>query len=514
MSDIVDRTNISQILLVIIILILIFVINEMLGFSILTTYNSNKVTRLFRSHRIPYIPKNVQLKDKDNKLTRHLKFRFVYVCPADDFNLIVKSSEHINNIRDLFYFKKDGSLLVGFFVIETEEITIPTNVSERIKEYPYKLYDTYVMGETRIFNDIEDILINQGYDRDAYGEKSISTTYLNEICSNKMEYIRYFLRHGLMLGTWIKPYRKNGQNSYQNMYVKAPYSSRSACASLNKIDSELCYLADGVIVQEENKMLSKYEVKCYVIDGNVTMTIVRLDGKNFNVCVPDDFSGVTPEIRSLIEKYRDDISLTCLKAYYFMNALISMRIEKLKHDESEAEKLIDDIKHKIDSDERFESLSDHELKRIRYILTGLVNTAKESLISELNSTYEKSNDVGLFTRRVVDYPDPLDKLRDVVAYSYKNSHSRDLTEIQKALKDIKIYDRFMRVDMALPDIDQSGVYDRITVTEIEPLASGIYMYKTIGACMKDDDMNTFDNIVKYNLYSIISTENNKKLDIE
>ena len=24
--------------------------------------------------------------------------------------------------------------------------------------------------------------------------------------------------------------------------------------------------------------------------------------------------------------------------------------------------------------------------------------------------------------------------------------------------------------------------------------------------MKDDDMNTFDNIVKYNLYSIISTQ--------
>lgn len=488
----------------------------MYGFKFVTDIYSVKVNKLFRSYRIPYIPKNVQLKDKDNKLTRHLKFRFVYVCPADDFNLIAKSSKQINNVKELFFFKKNKILFVGFFVVENEEIEIPYSIVEKIKEYPYKLYDTYVMGDTRIFGDIEDILINQGYDRDAYGDKSISTTYLNEICSNKMEYINYFLRHGLMLGTWIKPYR-NGNNTYPNMYVKAPYSSRSACASLNKIDSELCYLMDGVIVQEENKMLSKYEVKCYVIDGKVTMTIVRLDGKNFNVCIPDDFSGVSPEIKKLIEQYKDEISLTCLKAYYFMNALIDMRVaQKLKNDETEAGKIIENLRQTIEFDERLESLTDHEYLRIRYILTGLVNATKETLISELNATYNKSYDVRAFTRRIVDYTDPLDRMRDSIAYSYDNSQdkSKDLAEILEALKNIKIYDRFMRVDMALPDIQQSGIYDRITVTEIEPLASGIYMYKTIGACMKDDDMNTFDNIVKYNLYSIISTEHNKKIDID
>jgi hypothetical protein len=509
-----NRSNLSWILLIISVIILIFVVFKLYG-----TIDSNaiigggdKTTKLFRAHRIPYIPKNMQLKDKDNKITRHLKFRFVYTCPADDFNMISKSSKHVNNVKELFHFKKGKELWVGFFVVETEEIDIPNSIIDRIKEYPYKLYDTYVMGETRIFGDIEDILINQGYDRDAYGTKSISTTYLNEICSNKMEYIRYFLRHGLMLGTWIKPYRKNGKNTYPNKYVKAPYSSRSACAALNKIDSELCYLADGVIVQEENKMLGKYELKCYVIDGEVTMTIVRLDGKNFNVCVPNDYAGISPEIKEVVEKYKDDIALSCLKTYYFTNALVGMRHEKLINDEAETETLIEDLKQTIQSDERYADLSDHEYLRIRYILTGLVNTVKESLITELNSTYEKSYDVGRFTRRIVDYPDPLEKLKDIVAYSYKNSHSRDLTEIHGALKDIKIYDRFMRVDMALPDTDESGIYDKITVTEIEPLASGIYLYKTIGACMQDDEMNTFDNIVKYNLYSIISTENKKKND--
>ena len=140
------------------------------------------------------------------------------------------------------------------------------------------------------------------------------------------------------------------------------------------------------------------------------------------------------------------------------------------------------------------------------------------MINELNTTYGKSYDDGKFTRRIIDYPDPLDKISDIVAYSQKNTKSDDLSELHKALSDIKIYDRFMRVDMALPDDDddddqsaESQVYDKMTVTEIEPLASGIYLYKTIGACMKDDDMNTFDNIIKYNLYSIISTDNNNKI---
>ena len=116
---------------------------------------------------------------------------------------------------------------------------------------------------------------------------------------------------------------------------------------------------------------------------------------------------------------------------------------------------------------------------------------------------------------VVDYPDPLESV---------STEPFDSNKFIEAASNIKIHDRFMRVDMALPDngsIDiksgktkkstkstskKSSSYDKITVTEIEPLASGIYLYKTIGACLRDDEMNTFDNIVKYNLYSIISSD--------
>lgn len=487
-----SRTTQSKIILVIVIFILICVMSLYFGPNI-----APNVSVVFRSHHVPYIPKNMQLKDKDNKIIRHLKFRFVYTCSADVFNQIAKTSRQVNNVKELFSFKKADDLWVGFFVVETETINLPSYIANQITEYPYKLYDTYVTGETRIFNDIEDILINQGYDRDAcntYGGSCISTTYLNEICSNKMEYIRYFVKHGLMVGTQIKRYRRNSKNTYHGKYVKAPYSSRSACAALNKIDSEFCYLIDGVIVQEENKTLEKYEPKCYVIDGKITMTLVRLNGKNFNVCVPDDMSDVSPDIAKMVVEYRNMFEEVCLKTYYYTNALIGMRVEKLQNDTHEAQKILDDLKNAIYNDPTYPAMSDTEYLRIKYILTGLVNAVKYDLITYLNTTYDKDYDSDLFTKLVVDYPDPLDSAA---------TKPFDANKFIEAASDIKIYDRFMRVDMALPE--KSGVYDRVTVTEIEPLASGIYLYKTIGGCLKDDEMNTFDNIVKYNLYSIISS---------
>merc|ERR1711991_9469 len=123
-----------------------------------------------------------------------------------------------------------------------------------------------------------------------------------------------------------------------------------------------------------------------------------------------------------------------------------MRLQKLANDEHEAKPLIDDLKQTIESDDRYTELSDHEYNRIRYILTGLVNAAKEELISELNTTYDKEYDVGKFTRRVVDYPDPLEKVGDIIAYSSPKTKTQDLTDLHNALSTIKIYDRFTRVD--------------------------------------------------------------------
>lgn len=454
-------------------------------FYILSIYmNDAREVLVLRSYDIPYIPKNIQLKDKDNKVSRHLKFRFIYTCPESIFTVISDSSDNAkdhndNNIQELFYFLNQNQKYVCFFVVNDAILSVPIHISRAVKCYPYKMYDTYVMGETRIFSDIEDILICQGVDRDTYGENCISTTYLNEICSNKMEYINYFMKHDLMIGTVIKPYKeKTSLNIYPGKYVKAPYSSRSACAAYEKL-GEGCFLEDGVIVQEKNNMLNKYEIKCYVLDGKVEMTIVRLNGKNTNICIPDDYEGVSDDVKTVIENYKDEIRNLCKKAFYCINALTCMRIEKLKNDEAYVKYIINDL------EKSGRDLTELDRRRVRYILTGLVNSEKNKLIDHINYRYDKKYDHTEVTKTINDYPDPIPQK---VSY--------------------KIYDRLMRIDMALPD---RGKYKKMTVTEIEPFASGIYVYKTIGACLKDDELNAFDNITKYNLYKIISSEKDETI---
>lgn len=429
-----------------------------------------------RSHDYTYIPE-LELGDKDNKMSRHLKIRFIYVCPSNIFDQIKQLATH-NNVRELFRFNKDIQY-TAFFVIETEDVSIYINQSDMIVEYPYKLYDTYVMGDTRIFNDInniKDILICQGYDRDLYGLNCISTTYLNELCSNKLEYVKYFVKHGLMTNTFIKNI-KNIKNikkygSYSGFYIKAPYSSRSVCATKNDLHPN-CFVKEGVIVQAENHSLKKYELKCYVVNGSITMILVRLDGVNRNICVKDDMSNIDPILHDLITKHKSEIHLMCKKAFYCMNSLIQMRLDKLEVDTLEANRIISSLN--IDSREKL---------RIKYILTGLVNSAKIDMINEINNKYDKNFDAFGLTSNVGDYKDPMDLDKDPI----------DLDEV-------KIYDIFMRVDLAFPD---NSNYNTMTITEIEPLASGIYLPKTVMPCMKSDELNDFNSIVKYNLYHIIS----------
>jgi len=436
----------------------------------------DKIVMSLRSSHIPmdlsYI--NIKEPEDDNmKSSRHLKIRFIYTCPKKCFDDLKQINGHAK-IEHLFYFKKGSDIYECFFVVDDCSVNVPQHSKHLIKTYPYKMYDTYVMGDTRIFNTIQDILVCQGFDRDAYGENCISTTYLNEICSNKIEYIRYLMKHGLMIETIIKPYKHGKrQNEYPGRYVKAPYSSRSVCAFYEKVDAK-CFLEDGVIVQGKNHMLDKYELKCYVIDGNIQMTICRLGGKNFNICVPEsDDQNIPIEIKQIVKKYKKEMEDVCRKTFYCMNAMINMRLRKLETDEDAIKDLMDLISGS--------NISDHDKKTIRYVLNGLVNSEKAKMFDIIRKKYNKTIPqplIDILTKPINDYVDPLDK-------------------------NFKIYDRFMRIDMALPD---GKKYNKITVTEIEPFASGIYLYKTVGPCMIKDDMNEFSNITMYNLYKIISTE--------
>lgn len=433
--------------------------------------NRHIVRYNFMKGLVPYPIKNNAFVDL-TKLSSHLMFRFLYVMDATDYDEIGDPQMFL-----LFKFKKDDVDMVCIFTKSNFTKDIQQSIARNITRYTYKMYDTYVTGSTRIFNDIDQIIMCQGYDRDAVGLNCISTVQMNEICSNKMEYIRYFVKHGLMINTEIKTYNRNNLNKFKKKYLKSPYSSRSACVGYENIDRD-CYLDDGIIVQEPNNMLNRFEYKCYTLNGLIYMVILRMEGRNYNKCFMLDELDmndpmVPPEAKILFKKYQEDIHKICHDTYIAVNAMVGMRMVKQKKDETNAMKVI----HAIESS-GYTVSSDEKLK-IKYYLTSLVNNEKVKLVDSLNHRYKQNIDAELFTTYLSDQVDLLD-------------HPDDL----------KIYDRFMRVDISAPD---NGKYDRVTVTEIEPYASGIYGYDTIGKCMRSENNNEFININQYNLYKIISS---------
>jgi hypothetical protein len=438
--------------------------NETEYFDVKKVLPSQKVNIKLIPYFIPYNnPIHVSLKNPNiKKKLKHLFYNYMYVLPNDIFIHIEQKYKHI---KKYFVFVKDSTKYVAFYVSYTTVIRFDKEDVCRLRTYTFKLHDTYVLGPTRIFNNIEDIIMSQGVERDMYGEKSISTVYLNELCSNKLEYVKYFVKHGLMIGTTIEPYKYG--DIYNERYVKSPYSSRSACSQYEVLNNG-CFVDDGVIVQQENSSLDMYEFKCYCLDGKLQMIILRREGGDYNICIPKDGTGLDLPIYNLVIKYLKNIEDLCTKAFYLMNNLVNMRIHKLNNDKHNTIQLVNDIKKSHQIDINID-------KKIEYILTSLINSEKKKLINVLNKKYDKKYKHNVFTMNVVDYPEP---------------------------DEYKIYDRFMRIDMALPD---GHNYKKMTITEIEPFASGIYLNSTIKKCMKDDWHNEFNSIVQYNLHKIIST---------
>ena len=65
----------------VLLLILIFIVYCLPNTNKNISINSFNNIYSFKSSDIPYIPDKMELKYKDNKVARHLKFRFVYTCP-------------------------------------------------------------------------------------------------------------------------------------------------------------------------------------------------------------------------------------------------------------------------------------------------------------------------------------------------------------------------------------------------------------------------------------------------
>ena len=93
----------------VLLLILIFVVYYLSNTNNNIDIKSFNNIYSFKSSDIPYIPDKMELIYKDNKVARHLKFRFVYTCPYIIYENIKKRIDKIvsNNTHNLFYFMKN-----------------------------------------------------------------------------------------------------------------------------------------------------------------------------------------------------------------------------------------------------------------------------------------------------------------------------------------------------------------------------------------------------------------------
>ena len=98
-----DNMNIRNVAGWIIIILLFYLFYKLIE----NRYSEKRdVSYQLQSYDIPYIPKSIELKDKDTKLVKHLKFRFVYTCPERVYETIMSKSES-DNIRQLFSYMKE-----------------------------------------------------------------------------------------------------------------------------------------------------------------------------------------------------------------------------------------------------------------------------------------------------------------------------------------------------------------------------------------------------------------------
>ena len=395
-----------------------------------------------------------------NEYSNYLVYSYFYIINNTDYNDIGTRKIHFNDrfkhedntanmLIELFKFTQESKKYVCFYVES------PVNIlgDYPILRYAYKRKDSYIIGSRKPFRDIKDIIYSQGIERSHIGFDCISTTYLNEIVSNKIEYTLFFIERGLMYNTELV--RHINGAVYKHKFVKAPYSSGSKCAFYQELPQHGCYTDDLVIVQPVNKTLKYYELKCHCINGEIDFVLVKqVRSKSGYVCMNSNLEGpdLVPELRNMVNKYKNEIKKVCSDAFKAMNRLIHYRLIKLQHELNAAEYIISEVAHKNNA------VTSKDKKSMLFVLTSLVNSRKKALIQYINSTHGKSIDFETFTRPIMDYAVKEDKY--------------------------PTYDNFMRIDLALPDGDR---FNKVMVLEVEPFASGRLKYDIIDKCLTEKE---------------------------
>lgn len=410
---------------------------------------------------------------------------YLYIMEKNDFDDIGLEKIHFNNrasiatmtdaLIELFTFKHNKVEYVCFYV----EVPVRTYSDYPVKRFGFKLKDTYVTNKMYSKKSIRDVMHAQAIEREKIGLECISTPYLNELCANKIEYALFLTERKLMYNTKLVNHVYGRE--YRHKYIKVPYSRRSNCTHYETFNDMNCHTDDLLVVQDRNRSLQDYEMRCYCIDGEVDFILVkRNESKKDYLCVRLDKETKVPdaELKKLLNKHGSDLKKICKKTFDAMNRLIHYRMSKLKYEKDMAEYIAGDVAYKSSKYKGSRAMTTHDKKTIVYVLTSLVNSRKKMMIDYLNGTYGKMIDDETFTRPVQDYSTKEDEY--------------------------PVYDHFMRIDIALPD---GKKFDKMMVLDVKPFSSERVKYRVIKDCV--DDGSKFKASFQYLLSRIVKKNADK-----
>lgn len=360
---------------------------------------------------------------------------FMYTIPKSQYddisriklkikNLYETEMMHYNDIWEYTRFNWNGVEYVCFFV--TKEIDVGYGDYD-IKKFTVKTHNPYQIGRNRgYFSSMTELIYFQGQERAKNMGPSISSVWLDELVTNKIEYV-YFLRQlGLM--KLVKMRSVGNLDLIGNINANVPYIENSLDSYIENVFQNPMDVDDVGLVKSYDK---NDVIKCYCLNGKIIFTLQK-NQKNLSVEI------CSKKVSTSIEKF-------CTKIFDAMNRLIYYRKRKLKTELSAIGYAISSIADKHDH------ITNRQQKEMLYVMTSLSNSSKAKLINYLNIKYKKNIDLESLTEPVMNY-------------SKKKEH-------------YEVYDKFMRIDVVAKK-------DKVSVVNIESFTTDLTKLKKIAGLEK------------------------------
>lgn len=352
------------------------------------------------------------------------KFYLYYVGIKKDLqnlkNIIINIGEfkYHNTIHQIFYVNKD-------IILE--------------KDYKVICFSYMISCDIFFINNNKiniNFLIDQFYNLQIQFPGSFSSSYFNQLHSDKIQYNKFLLEKKIIDNKYILTKENLEDNNFKNMVIKLPYSDTSKCVFYkgknirNKpVKIKDCYTDEGGIAELFNNSVGEFKIMTlfgkivYLVYHNVTKKKVD------KIILDKDFNCENKKIENMIKPYKDQIEKFIKKIYININLLIDIMIKKINKEITLYKKL--------------------KLQKLNLpLMNSLFYNKKIKYISRLSKKKYKT--------------DKLLKLLNISFFEYYQQN-------KELFKKKEIHDPFIRIDIKLPDFIN---YDKIFLVELASYNSG------------------------------------------